>query len=242
MAVGFPLKTTYANGDVYSASNVNDTNGTVNLINPTAKGDLFAGSAANTYTKLSVGTNSQVITADSTATTGLAWKQQGMTFISRSTFAGVSSQIFDSVFSSTYRTYVILIESIYGSINTADLQLQFRYGTTTVTAGYYGSITLVNYGGSQGLTGMNNANQITLMNNLYNGSNNNGSMNLTVTNVGNSNAKPVIYGTGFDSVDAGITTVGAKQEATTNTYTGFLLKASSGTIEGAVSIYGLAVA
>ena len=30
MAVGLPLKTTYANGDVYSASDVNDTNGTVN--------------------------------------------------------------------------------------------------------------------------------------------------------------------------------------------------------------------
>jgi len=32
MAVGLPLKTTYANGDVYSASDVNDTNGTVNLV------------------------------------------------------------------------------------------------------------------------------------------------------------------------------------------------------------------
>jgi hypothetical protein len=31
MAVGLPLKTTYADGDVYSASDVNDTNGTVNL-------------------------------------------------------------------------------------------------------------------------------------------------------------------------------------------------------------------
>jgi len=31
MAVGLPLKTTYANGDVYSSSDVNDTNGTVNL-------------------------------------------------------------------------------------------------------------------------------------------------------------------------------------------------------------------
>ena len=35
MAVGFPLKTTYANGDVYSASDVNDTNGTVNLVGGT---------------------------------------------------------------------------------------------------------------------------------------------------------------------------------------------------------------
>jgi hypothetical protein len=32
MAVGFPLKTTYANGDVYSASDANDTNGTLNLL------------------------------------------------------------------------------------------------------------------------------------------------------------------------------------------------------------------
>ena len=32
MAVGLPLKTTYADGDVYSASDVNDTNGTVNLL------------------------------------------------------------------------------------------------------------------------------------------------------------------------------------------------------------------
>jgi hypothetical protein len=32
MAVGFPTKVTYANGDVYSASDVNDTNGTINLL------------------------------------------------------------------------------------------------------------------------------------------------------------------------------------------------------------------
>jgi hypothetical protein len=31
MAVGLPLKVTYADGDVYSASDVNDTNGTINL-------------------------------------------------------------------------------------------------------------------------------------------------------------------------------------------------------------------
>ena len=31
MPVGLPLKTTYANGDVFSASDINDTNGTINL-------------------------------------------------------------------------------------------------------------------------------------------------------------------------------------------------------------------
>jgi hypothetical protein len=39
MAVGLPLKTTYADGDVYSASDVNDTNGTINaFVNPIAAG------------------------------------------------------------------------------------------------------------------------------------------------------------------------------------------------------------
>jgi len=73
MAAGFPTKANFATGDVLSATNMNDLAGTVNLINPSAKGDLYAGSAANTYTKLSVGANNTVLTADSTTATGLKW-------------------------------------------------------------------------------------------------------------------------------------------------------------------------
>ena len=73
MAAGWPTKANYATGDVLSATNMNDLSGTVNLINPSAKGDLYAGSAANTYTKLSVGANNTVLTADSTTATGLKW-------------------------------------------------------------------------------------------------------------------------------------------------------------------------
>jgi hypothetical protein len=40
MAVGFPTKTTYANGDVFSASDINDTNGTLNLVNPSTTGTV----------------------------------------------------------------------------------------------------------------------------------------------------------------------------------------------------------
>jgi hypothetical protein len=38
-----------------------------------AKGDLIAGTAADTFSRIAVGTNGQVLTADSTAATGLAW-------------------------------------------------------------------------------------------------------------------------------------------------------------------------
>jgi hypothetical protein len=42
-----------------------------------AKGDLIAGTAADTAARLAVGTNGQVLTADSTAATGLAWATAG---------------------------------------------------------------------------------------------------------------------------------------------------------------------
>jgi hypothetical protein len=41
MPVGLPAKTTYANGDVFSASDINDTNGTINLIGQT--NNFYAG-------------------------------------------------------------------------------------------------------------------------------------------------------------------------------------------------------
>jgi hypothetical protein len=66
MAVGFPAKTTYANGDVFSASDINDTNGTLNLVsgaqfaagknkiingafNIWQRGSSFASAADSTY-------------------------------------------------------------------------------------------------------------------------------------------------------------------------------------------------
>jgi hypothetical protein len=41
MAVGLPAKVSYANGDVFSASDINDTNGTINLIGQT--NNFYAG-------------------------------------------------------------------------------------------------------------------------------------------------------------------------------------------------------
>lgn len=83
MAVGFPAPgtsgTVFVNGNALNATSLNDLGGTLNLIAPTAKGDMFIGSAANTYTKLSVGTNNFVLVADSTATTGTKWALTGST-------------------------------------------------------------------------------------------------------------------------------------------------------------------
>jgi hypothetical protein len=115
MAVGFPAKTTYANGDVYSASDVNDLAGTLNLIKPSAKGDLFAGSAANTYTKLSVGTNGYALVADSTAATGLAWSPAGMILISTTSLTGASVSL--SSIPSTYTNLWLVVQNYLPATN-----------------------------------------------------------------------------------------------------------------------------
>lgn len=54
------------------------TSGTVTITNSMAtaidaKGDLIAGTGADTFSRLGVGTNGQVLTADSTAATGIKW-------------------------------------------------------------------------------------------------------------------------------------------------------------------------
>ena len=73
MAAGYPVKVNYLTGDVLTAANLNDLAGTVNLYDPTAKGDLFPATAADTVSRLAVGADATVLTADSTTATGLKW-------------------------------------------------------------------------------------------------------------------------------------------------------------------------
>lgn len=46
-----------------------------------AKGDLIAATAADTVSRLAIGTNNQVLTADSTAATGMKWATPTTTFV-----------------------------------------------------------------------------------------------------------------------------------------------------------------
>ena len=245
MAAGWPTKANYATGDVLSATNMNDLSGTVNLINPTAKGDLYAGSAANTYTKLAVGANATVLTADSTTATGLKWATpaggaSGMSFIARTTFSNVASQAFDGVFTSTYKNYLVVIENLYATTSGDDLQLQFRYaGPTTEATAYYGSSINAAYNStSVSNTGSNGATQFTVSPDTG-GTGNTGAGFFYVTRVGNSSDKPAFLGQYCESTAATSSSFSGVL-AVARIYTGFLLKTSSSNITGTVSIYGLA--
>ena len=67
------------------------TSGAVTITNSMAtaidaKGDLIGGTGADTFDRLAVGTNGQVLTADSTATTGMKWASISTTAVGASVY------------------------------------------------------------------------------------------------------------------------------------------------------------
>jgi hypothetical protein len=104
-----------------------------------AKGDLITATGSDTPARLAVGTNGQILTADSTAATGLKWATasttSGSVLINTTSFSTSGGVNIDSIFSSTYTNYEILITST-GSTN-AEIYFQFRTGGTTNTNSNY---------------------------------------------------------------------------------------------------------
>lgn len=107
-----------------------DTNAIQNAI-VDAKGDLIAASAADTPARLAVGTNGQVLTADSAETTGLKWATPaaGDTGPSFSAYLGTNQSITNGTFT-----------KIQANTEGWDTNTAYNNGTyefTPQTAGYY---------------------------------------------------------------------------------------------------------
>jgi hypothetical protein len=99
-------------------------------ISPTtvdAKGDIIAATAADTVARLAVGANDTVLTADSTAATGLKWATPaagGMTLISTTTLSGASTTI--SSISGSYNMLVGFIRLTLPANDGTFLVLRFN--------------------------------------------------------------------------------------------------------------------
>jgi hypothetical protein len=115
-----------------------------------AKGDLIAATAADTVARLAVGTNGQVLTADSTAATGLAWASAGasggFTELGSGTLATTGTTL--STINQGYKDLVLILRDFYPSVSSNGVRIRFN----GVTANSYLASCLSSSAGSASAT------------------------------------------------------------------------------------------
>jgi len=207
----------------------------------TTTGDIYYASAANTPARLGIGSTNQVLKVTGGVPVWATASSGALTLIQRSSFSNVAgtTTTFDGVFTSTYKTYFVNIETVYGGTGADDLQLQLIYSGTTQAANYYTANFYANYSASaMSFMGENNTSQIPLTSHV--GDSADGTAGQLYFNlVGNSSQRALINGNFMNSNAISQQTMAAVAYQA-RTYTGFLLKSASSNITGTVAVYGLA--
>jgi hypothetical protein len=198
----------------------------------TAKGALISAFSAGTPATLTVGTNGQVLTADSTAATGLAWSTVGSDFarITKVTFSESSAINIDNCFSSTYDFYVIQAQ-LTASNAGVFLYGQMRVGGSNAATSYSNCNSYVQWGGAPGVDTNDN---VTVGQLAYLRSTDQLTANMSIqnpfvaqyTSFWNNMPDPSYYQS-FQSI-----------HKTKTSYDGISFTPSAGTLTGELNIYG----
>lgn len=213
---------------------------TPSISNIDAKGDLLAGTADNTIGRLAVGTNGQILTADSAEATGMKWAAAagggGMTLISTTTLSGASTTI--SVASNSYVNLMLYCDSIDCSTN-CDVFVQIN-GETGTTA--YSRIANGAWN-DNAYTGVSSKNGI-ILNLIGNEGLGAANDNFTVINLPNANSTirklADLSATGIGSGSTVNILRSTTGFASTAVISSIVFKVSSGTFDGgSIKLYGV---
>ena len=127
-------------------------NGAVAKSTATTKGDLLAATAASTIARLGVGTNGQVLTADSAQSTGLSWTtiSSGLTQIATVTHNNTTGTWNVTSIAGTYKNLLIVGQGLSGSGGSAQdiwLKLNNDAGANYSYSGVKQSAATISYDG-----------------------------------------------------------------------------------------------
>jgi len=210
-----------------------------------AKGDLIAATAADTVSRLAVGANNTVLTADSSTATGLKWAagaSSGLTLIARTSFTGAATQSFNSVFSSTYDNYLVKIVLDANTTAGAQIGIRLRASGTDVTSATYVRQQLLGFGTSVAATRGTGETSWAEVVYVDSAANSYAFADITffspfLTKITRATS---LAGPDFASSTQSTVKVAAYGNSNATSYDGFTLIPASGSMNGTVYIYGMA--
>ena len=224
------VRNDFTAGEVLTAADLNDTFASKQADVMTTKGDLAAYGTA--VARLGVGTNGQVLTADSGETLGVKWADAsgGLTLITTETFSAVSSVNINNCFTSSYENYLLTFRLV-GSSGSGDISWRLRASGTDASSGNYNV-----YGGYDGSSaGATNTTGGTAWFSAGPIGSTSYAGQMTLWRPAEATATDAIYLAGYTNF--GI--FAYAQHTLSTSYDGISLNQASGTITGAISIYGL---
>ena len=192
-----------------------------------AKGDLIVGSAADTFTRLAVGSANQVLTVDSSTATGLKWAApaggESWSLVSSGTIAASGTNLTSL---SGYKYYYIYC---WGMSTTSNENVGIRFNSDTT-----GYRTIGSQGGDSFLNATTFATQITC-----NAADSNAAMAVFVTNATDTTGWKRYYSTGWRSAaTAGLSAASGIYESTSAITSILIYRANFDFDAGNYRLYG----
>jgi hypothetical protein len=207
----------------------------------TTKGDIIVATGNATLVRQGVGTNGQVLTADSTQADGVIWATPGLTLVQSTTFTAAATFNISSCFTSTYDNYRVIV-FMKGGTADPTITLRMLTGTTTQDTGsnYFGAYNETTTAspantavGNNGLSSMSLGSVDTAQNNYWAQSFDFIGPNLATITTG------IFQGQFLNAAGSFMARQGTFMVNTNTSYTGFCFLASTGNFEGGtVRVYG----